>query len=308
MPNQFTNFGSTFMSWDVAVIQARINELNPPATLKPTPLKQFSTLFSELPSPSGIINVPINNYSSTADSGTGLTVSPVSASTVSLIVNQPITKFAGYNVVEVQQYGLDNLINNQILPGIYACDRTLVSASLAVALNAANFSTSSLKLPNSSSVDITAIGNIQSAMSNAGINGNRFGVFAPTYYWGAVSNIAKTGNAAGAAALQAGSPNNPMGMSVYEAQDLPPLPVNTAATSSIAGFVGVGSAIAVGTALPLVSHANGQAVPITSPWTGVTYLMENWFDENVTRQHIMGPSLIYGVTKVQNTILQLATV
>jgi hypothetical protein len=307
MATNFTNIGSTFMAWDVAVMQARLNELLTPPTPKPTALDAFSTRFSDVPSPSGIISVPIVTYPTAADNlNSGMVLTGATASVQTLTLNNDIGKFFPFNPAEAQQYGLDNLLRTWLAPAMYACDRTVASASLAIALNASNFSTASVKAPTSSSFNVALTGRLQAELSNAGINGQRFAVLAPTYYWGLVTNIASAGNAAGAAALQAGSPNNPLGISVVEAQDLPALPADTAATSSIVGFVGNSSAVAVGTAIPNVVHNSGQSVVLNSPYTKVPYLVESYYDE-VNRRWVIGASVIYAVAKVQNTLKQVAS-
>ena len=307
---QFTNFGSTFMGWDINVISERLQEIITPATQKPTALAAFSTYFSDIPAPSGIISVPIVTYPTSADSFLNGGVSlGATASVQQLSVTTPIGKFFPFSPTDAQQYGLDNLLKTWVAPAIYACDRTISSASLAVALNASNFSTSSVKFATSASLGTNGATQVQAQLSLAGINGERIAVLSPTYYWGLIADIATKGNAAGAAALQAGSPNNPFGMSVIEGQDLPALPANTALTSSIVGFVGNKAGVAVGTAIPQVFHATGEQMVVKSPYTGVNYLLEKYFDDTLTQRNwYIGCSSIYGVAKVQNTILQLASV
>jgi hypothetical protein len=307
MAKDFTNVGSTFMAWDIAVIQARLNELITPATQKPTALNAFSTYFSDIPAPSGIISVPLVTYPTSADSlNNGMVSTSATASVASLTVNNDIGKFFPFNPADAQQFGLDNLLKTWIQPAMYACDRTVSSASMAVALNGANFATASVKAPNSSSFNVALTGRLQAELSTAGINGERIAVLSPTYYWGLITDIASKGNAAGAAALQSGSPNNPLGLVVVEGQDMPALPADTAATSSIVAVIGNKAGVAVGTAIPNVVHSNGSSVVLKSPSTGVNYLVEQYYDES-NRRHLIGCSVIYGVAKVQSTIKQVAS-
>jgi hypothetical protein len=300
MATNFTNVGSTFMGWDIAVINARLGEIITPATLKATPLAAFSTYFSDIPSPSGIISVPLVTYPTSADSlNNGMVITSATASVANLTVNNDIGKFFPFNPANAQQYGLDNLLKTWLVPAMYACDRTLSSASLAIALNSSNFATSSIHMASGSNFTVANAGLIQADLSNTGINGERIIVASPNYYWGLITNIASAGNAAGAAALQSGSPNNPLGVSVIEGQDF--------ASGNIIGFAGNKAAIAVGTALPNVLHLNGSTVKLTSPQTGVNYLAETYYDE-VNRQWLIGCSVVYGAAKVQSTIKQLTQV
>lgn len=304
----FTNVGSTFMAWDVAVVQARLNELLTPALAKPSSLDAFACRFSDVPAPSGIISVPIITYPTSADDLTGgMVVTTATASVAQLTVNRDIGKFFPFNPADAQQYGLDNLLKSWVAPAMYACDRTVASASLSVALTPSNFSTSSVKFPTSGSTTVANFGRLQADLSNQGINGNRVAVLNPYYYWGLIANIAAAGNAAGAAAIQSGTPNNPLNLQVLEGQDLPATVGDTSTTSSIVGFVGVPSAIAVGTAIPQVVHANGQSVVLTSPNTKVPYLVESYFDET-NRRWLVGASIVYGVAKVQGTALRIASI
>lgn len=300
--NQLTNYSPAFMGWDVEALKAAIDDLMTPAIVAPTPLKAFSTNFSNLPIPSGVINVPIQTWPTTANSNAGgVTINNATASSAQLVLNKDMGNFYQFNPAEVQQYGMGYAINSWIRPAIYGNDRFLASASLAVALTGGNFPSASVKFATSGSFTPAGVGQLNSQLSQQGINGERFAVLVPDYYWNVQSSVAVLGNQAGADAIY----NTLKGMykmNIVEGQDLPSISgVNTALTSSIVGFSGNAAGIAVGTALPPIKHPSGEMFPYTSPWTGVTYLIEHYYDEHA-RAWIIGASFIYDVEKIQNTI------
>jgi hypothetical protein len=231
----------------------------------------------------------------------GVTINNASATSAQLTLNKDYGNHYQFVPAEVQQYGLGYAIDSWIRPAIYGCDRFLVSQSLAVALTGGNFPSASIKFPTSASFTPNGAGQLNAALSKQGINGKRFSVLVPDYFWAAQSSVAVLGNQAGADSIY-NTLSSLYKMSIVEGADLPDITgLDTAGTASIVGFAGNGAGIAVGTALPPVLHPSGEMFPYTSPWTGVTYLVEHYYDEH-SRAHIIGASFIYDVQKVQNTI------
>ena len=305
MSNQLTNYSPQFMGWDIDVVRQQIDDLMTPAVVSPSPLKAFSSYFAQLPIPSGVINVPIQTWPSTANSNAGgVTINAATASSAQLTLNKDYGNFYAFNPAEVQQYGLGYAINSWIRPAIYGNDRYLVSASLAVAVNGSNYASASAKFGNSGSFTPAGAAKLNSEMSKQGINGQRFALLVPDYYWNIQSSVAVLGNQQGAEALL-NRINGAYKMNILEGADLPDITgVDTTLTSSLVGIAGNGAGIAVGTALPQVKHPAGEMFAYTSPWTGVTYLVESYYNEYL-RTNMIGASFIYDVQKVQNTIRRL---
>lgn len=300
--NQLTNYSPEFMGWDVNVVRSAMNELMTPAIVQPSPLKNYSKLFSNMTIPSGIVNVPIQTWTPGAqDLSNGVTVNTASATSAQLTVNKDVGNFYQFNPAEVQQYGLTYAIDTWLQPAIFDTDRYIASQSLALILNPSNFASASIKFTNSASFTPAAVGGLNAALSKQGINGRRFAVLCPDYFYAAQSSVAVLGNQAGADAIY-NTVNGIYRMDLMEGQDLPDITgIDTSLTASVVGFSGNSAGLAVATALPPVLHPTGEMFPYTSPWTGVTYLVEKYYDEHARKQ-LIGASVLYDMQKVQNTI------
>lgn len=297
MANILSGFSKTFLIWDVAAVSDAIDAITKPPVSRPTPLNAFSTVYSELPTPSGIINVPVPTYPTGADSfASGVVITDAQETTYQLTVNNDAGKMYAVRPGEIQQYGLEYIVKSYLAPAIYAIDATLNSASFALL---STFVTSSVKPATStafSSSNMTAL-NVQ--LSNAGINGDRFCVLNTAYYWNLVNDLSNKNNQVGADAVVNGSANNPFKMTTLEAQLLPSL-------SNLVGFVGTKNAIALGTAIPQVVHPNGNQFVYKSPWTGIPYLVEDYYDES-NRKRVVGASVIYGAASVNPSIQRIVS-
>jgi hypothetical protein len=298
MANNLTPYGQTLLLQNVEALQTVIDTMTAPALNKPTPLSVFSTRFSDLPTPSGIISIPVPTYPTSADDlSSGMVVTDINSTLYQLTVNRDAGKFFAFRPAEAQQYGAEFIVQSFIAPAIYAIDATLNSGSFAL-LN--NFATSSVKCATANSFSASAAIAVNAEASSNGINGDRFLVLNSPYFWsGLVNDLSQRGNTVGAAAVTNGSPNNPFNTVTVEAQLLP-------TANNLIGFYGNASGIVLGTAIPDVKHANGEAMIYKSPWTNINYLVENYYDE-YRRQHLIGASVIWNVASTNNTIRRLVS-
>ena len=298
MANNLSPFSKTFLIWDVETVSTITDTLTQPPVAKPVPFNVFASNFSDLPSPSGIISIPVPVYATSADDlSSGPVFTDAQPNNYQLTVNRDAGKFYKWNPAEAQQYGSEYIVKSYILPPIYAIDSTLNSASFAL-LN--SFPTSSVKPATATAMSASTALQFKSAMGNAGINGDQFMVLNTSYFWnGLVNDLSNKGNSVGAAAVTNGSPNNPFGMVTVEGQTLP-------TAGNLVGFCGNKSAIAIGTAIPNVQHANGEQFVYKSPWTGVNYLVEHYFDES-RRANVIGASVLYNVAVVNPAILRIVS-
>jgi len=308
MSNTLTGLTNTLLAWDAGVIQAELNKVLAPVAPKITPLSAFGAYFSNVPSGTGTINVPIPTYptASQLNAGSGITISNA------VVTNAPITlsndwyQFFGFNPVEVQSAGITNLVNTFIAPAIYAIESTITSASFALAL--ANFSTSSIKATTSAYFSASAVTAINAELSKLGINGDRIMVLNSDYYWnGIINDLSKKNNQAGADAIASGTPNNPFRTTISEGAILSSqFGSATVGSGSFIGFAGTRGGIVVGTAIPQVVHTNGQSLVLQSPVSGMYVLVEQYYNEYL-RQHIIGASVVGNVVKGNNCLELLVT-
>lgn len=297
MSNILTGFSKTFLIWDVESVQTVIDNLTQPPVSKPTPLSVFASQFTALPTPSGIVNIPVPTYPTGADDLTsGMVVTDAQETTYQLTVNRDAGKFYAFRPAEAQQFGAEYIVKSFLAPAIYAIDATLNSASYALL---PSFATSSVKPATTTAFSSSVMTSLNAGMSAAGINGERFAVLNSGNFWALIDDLSKKGNSAGAAAILSGNPNNPFATATVEAQLLPTV-------GNLVGFCGNKGGIAVGTAIPDVQHATGEKFVYKSPWTGVNYLVENYYDET-NRKHIIGASVVYNVASVNPSILRIVS-
>ena len=284
MSNTLTGLSNTLLAWDAGVIQAELNKVLNPVIGKITAFDAFATKFDNVPSGTGTINVPIPSYPTGSNKNNFAVIGGT-------VTNQPITLsndytvFYAFNPAEAQASGLTNLVRTFIAPAIYGIEAQLQADAFALLTN---FVTSSVKPATAVGCSSSAIIAVNADLSNAGINGDRILVLNSSYYWnGLMADLSNKNNAAGAIAIQTGSPSNPFGMLVAESQLLP-------TTSNLVGFTGTKGGIIVGTAIPMVQHPNGQSVTITSPASGLNVLVEQYYDE-ANRRFVIGASVVGNV-------------
>lgn len=291
MANSTTGFTNTLLAWDAGVIQAEINRIQAVVGAKVNPFSGFATRFENIPSGTGVINVPIPTYSTTCGKNS-YTITDATTTNAPLTLNTDYTKFVAFNPAEAQTAGLTNLVNTFIAPAIYAVEAQLTTDAYALLTS---FATCSVKPAAAVTMSGSNALAIQSALSTAGINGERILVLNSSYFWnGIMTDLSKQNNSAGAAAIASGAPNNPYGFTggVMEAQLLP-------TAGNLVGFTGTKGGIVVGTAIPNVVHANGSSVVIQSPTSGLNLLVEHFYDES-NRKWVIGASVI-GAVATGNT-------
>jgi hypothetical protein len=283
MSNTLTSLTNTLLAWDAGVIQAELNKVLNPVIAKVTPFDAFATRFDSVPSGNGTINVPIPTYP-TGSSKSGISIITASVTNAPVTLTNDYTVFYAFNPVEVQTSGLTNLVNTFIAPAIYGIEAQLQADAFALL---ASFPTSSVKPTTTAYFSSSAITAINADFSNSGINGDRVLVTNAACYWALIDNLSSKGNAAGAAAIQSGSPNNPFNMAIAEGQLLP-------SANNLVAFGGTKGGIIVATAIPPVIHPNGQSITITSPRSGLNVLVEQYYDES-NRRWVIGASVVGNV-------------
>ena len=281
MSNTLTGLSNTLLAWDAGVIQAELNKILNPVIGKITAFDAFATKFDNVPSGTGTINVPIPTYP-TGSSKNSFAVINGAVTNAPITLSNDYTVFYAFNPAEAQASGLSNLINTFIKPAIYGIEAQLQADAYALL---ASFATSSVKPATSVACSSSAVIAVNADLSAAGINGERILVLNSSYYWnGLMADLSNKNNAAGAIAIQTGSPSNPFGMLVAESQLLP-------TTSNLVGFTGTKGGIIIGTAIPQVVHSNGQSVVINSPASGLNVLVEQYYDE-ANRRFVIGASVV----------------
>lgn len=289
MSNTLTGLSNTLLAWDAGVIQAELNKVLNPVISKVTAFDAFATKFENIPSSTGTINVPIPTYPTGADKNS-FTITNGAVTNATITLTYDYTKFYAFNPAEAQSSGLTNLVKTFIAPAIYGIEAQLQADAFALL---SNFATSSVKPSAAVSCSASAVIGINAALSAAGINGDRVLVLNSSNYWnGLIADLSNKNNVIGANAITNGSPNNPFGMLVSEAQLLP-------TTANLVGFAGTKGGIIVGTAIPQVIHPNGQALVIQSPASGLNVLVEQYYDE-ANRRFVIGASVV-GNVAVGNT-------
>ena len=292
MSNTLTGLSNTLLAWDAAVVQAELDKVLAPVASKVTPFAAFAARFDNIPSATGTVNVPIATYSTGSNVNNHVITNAV-VTTKTLTLSNDYTWFFAFSPAETQASGLSNLVNTYVAPAINAIEAQLQGEAFALL---SNFATSSVKPAIAASASLAQFIALNADLSNAGINGERILVLNSNYFWnGLIADLASKNNSAGATAIQTGDANNPLGMKVSEAQTLP-------TTSNLVGFAGTKGGIIVGTAIPNVAHSNGQSIVVTSPASGLSVLVEQYFDE-ANRKHVIGASVV-GNVAVGNACLK----
>jgi hypothetical protein len=301
MANTLTSFNTTFLGFDVAALTAEINNIR---TLKAkvSPLKAWTTVFGDIPTGMTTMNIPLPVYpTGSADLTSGPVFQDVNSNTVAVVVNKDAGYLQKFNPLEVQNAGMPNLVRAFLEPAIYGCERTLMSASLSQAIANTSNATSSYRVTTGATFSASMVASIAGELSVANIPRD-FILVEPTRYWGLISNLSSTGNQAGADAIRNGSPNNPFGITVLESNLIPTMTGSTGiGTGNLVGLAGANSSVAIGTALPNVPHATGESFKYVAPDSGLTVLVENYFDES-RRAWVIGASVLYGTATGVNGI------
>lgn len=296
-----TLYGQTLLYWDVMQYSDAIDSIGTPPVGKPIPFDIFSTYFKDMTAPSGIVEIPVPTYPTVSDDqSNGLVTQNINENSYQLAVNKPAGKFFKFNHGEVQQYGLEYFSRINLVPAMYAIDRTLESASFA---SLSSFNTCSVHPATPTTMSTNYMTQICTQLSVAGINGDRFVVLNSPYYWGLINDLSNKNNQVGADAVRSGTPNNPFGVRVIEAQNFP----SSGIVANAVGFAGTKNAIALGTALPIVSHANANEVmAYSSPFTKQTYLFEAYY-ESYLRSWVAGGSVVWNIATVNPSIQVLTS-
>lgn len=300
MANSITSFNTTFLGWDIDALSAEVNNIR---ALKPavTPFKVFTTVFGDVPTGVTNINIPIPVYPTGSNNlSNGPVFNDATTTTVTVVCNNDAGYFQKFNPSEVQNAGLANLVKAFIEPSIYGVDRTIFSASMATVISNTSNVTSSVRLGTGNTFSSSAV---TALASELGVNNipAEYVLVETTRYWGLIADLASKGNQAGADAIRTGSPNNPFGVAIFPSNLIPASSGSTGiGTGNVVGIAGSSAAVAVGTAIPNVKHANGEQFLYVSPDTGMSYLVEQYFDES-RRAFVIGASLLYGTATGTNS-------
>jgi hypothetical protein len=291
MANSITALNQTFLGYNVDVIREEVLKVRT-LTATHVPLGVFTTKFNTVPDGVTTVTIPLPTYptgSANQNPGSsGVTTFDAVANSVTVKIDTDTGVFYPFNPVEIQNNSLETIVQSFLSPAIYGVERTLLSASLGIGADIANFNSSSFKSSASAAVSASFITSLKAEMSTANINGEQFILWEPNRFWNLVSNLSSLGNAAGAAAIQNGDANNPFGVVIKECQTLP-------TTNNLVGIGGVKTSIVLATAIPTVKHANGEAFIMTTP-AGASILVEQYYDE-FRRQWLIGASVLYKAVK-----------
>jgi hypothetical protein len=290
--NTTTGMSQTFLGYNVASIAAELDALQP-VYAGINPFDAFSVVFKDMPTGVTTINVPVAQYPTGSSDQTD---GPVFLNAISTGITITLDKDQGvlykFNNVEAHNLGLPLLVKTFLQPAIYGTERTLLSASLSAGLSGLDASdTGSVRVGVANTFSGSTVAGIAGALSAANIKPD-FILTSNAYFWGLISNLSSVGNAAGAQALMTGTGfNNPFGVSIIGTNLLPPM-TGSFGTGNVVGIAGQRGWAVLGTSLPDVRHQNGEAFAYTSPRSGVTFLVENYYDES-RRAHVIGATVLY---------------
>lgn len=292
MANTLTGMSTTYLGKDIASLTEELKNLQ---ALRPriNDFQAFLTVFRDVPEGVTTINVAVPvPITGSQDLSSGPVFYDVTSTGVSVTINRDTGLLAKYNPNEVQSYTLEQLASF-LDQQIYGVERTFFSASLAQGLTNLH-STSSYRVTSDAAFTSSAVPGIAADLANSNIT-PEFVMVNEAKVWKLVDDLSNKGNSAGAQAILTGAPNNPYNVPILPSNLIPSLTGSAGVgTGNVVGISGQKGHVILATALPNVKHANGESFPFKSPRSGVTFLIENYYDES-RRGWVMGPTCLWTV-------------
>jgi len=281
----------TFLGYNVPAIAAELDALQPvyPGI---SPFDAFSVVFKGADMPVGIqsVVIPIATYPTASLSQlSGPVFMDATTTGITVTLDDDTGVLYKFNNVEAHNLGIPLLVKTFLQPAIYGIERSLLSASLAAGIGGIN--SSSLHVPAVTSFSGSTVAQIGGALAAANIK-PEFIMASNASFWNLIGDLSNRGNAAGADALLRGTGmNNPFGISIIGTNLLPSL-TGSFGNNTVTAIAGQRGWAVLATALPDVTHANGEAFAYTSPRSNLSVLVEQYYDES-RRAHVIGATVLF---------------